>query len=375
MKKRIYSWLFSFLMGSLLFACKSDEVNTNSVYLTLAEVNNTARLTVDNTGGAQAFTVTATQPTARAVTAQIAVDTTLIAAYNQRFGTAYQALPQGSYALSANEVQIQPGMTVSDAVSLRVNGTELFEVGKAYMMPVTVRNVSGIPLIESSRTLYLIINQVTITTAASLNGNYFKVDFSQNNDALKAMPAITMETRIMVNRFQAGSPFISSIMGIEETFLLRFGDVTVQPNQLQVSGGPTSTNVNFTFNTGTWYHIAAVYDGSQLKVYVDGVLLATTTASRTVDLTNMWEDGFHFGRSARGRGLNGAISEARIWSRALTQAEVSNGKCGIDPASAGLIGYWKFNAAEGRTVRDISGHNRDAVAASTIQWVPNVRCE
>jgi len=372
MKKRIYICLFSCLIGSLLFACKSDEVNTNSVYLTLAEVNNTARLTVDNTGGSQAFSVTSTQPATQAVTAQIAVDTTLIAAYNQRFGTAYQALPQGSYALSANEVQIQPGLTVSDAVSFRVNGTELFEVGKAYMMPLTVRSTSGLPLIESSKTVYLIINQVIITPAASLAGNSFQVDFSKNNDALRAMSAITMETRVMVNSFQNSSPFISSIMGIEENFLLRFGDVTVQPNQLQVAGGATATNVNFTFNTGTWYHIAAVYNGSELKVYVDGTLLATKAAGRVVDLAG---GPFYFGFSANGRRINGAISEARIWSRALTQAEIGNGKCGVDPASAGLVGYWKFNAAEGRTVRDISGHNRDAVAASNIQWVPNVRCE
>ncbi|MFD1770425.1 DUF1735 and LamG domain-containing protein [Sphingobacterium suaedae] len=372
MKRKIYSWLFACLLGSMLFACKSDEVNTNSVYLTLAEVNTTARLTVDNTGGAQAFSVTSTQPAAQAVTAQIAVDTTLIAAYNQRFGTAYQALPQGAYALSGNEVQIQPGMTVSDAVSFRVNGTELFEVGKAYMMPITIRNTSGLPLIESSRTIYLIINQVIITPAASLANNHFQVDFSQNNEALRAMSAITMETRVMVNSFQANSPFISSVMGIEETFLLRFGDVTVQPNQLQVAGGATATNVNFTFNTGTWYHIAAVYNGNQLHVYVDGTLLATKTASRVIDLN---ERPFYFGYSANGRRINGAISEARIWSRALSQGEISNGKCGVDPASAGLIGYWKFNAAEGKTVRDISGHNRDAVAANTIQWVQNVRCE
>ena len=160
-------------------------------------------------------------------------------------------------------------------------------------------------------------------------------------------------------------------MGIEEMFLMRFGDVTVAPNVLQTGG----INVDRSFTTDTWYHLAVVHDGSEMRVYVDGQLAGSRATTQTIDLTNMWAGGFHFGYSANGRLLNGAISEARVWSRALSQGEINNGRCGVDPASPGLVGYWKFNEAEGRTVRDISGNNRHAVATRDIQWVPDVRCE
>ncbi|TDS08896.1 DUF1735 and LamG domain-containing protein [Sphingobacterium paludis] len=374
MKNKIYSLLYAVFIVCSICSCKNESLNASSVYLTSAEVSNTGQLTVDNSGGEQAFNITATQPAESSVSAEIVADPSLIASYNERFGTSYEAVPDGAYTFSSGMVSIQPGTTLSNSVTFRITGTDKFEVGKAYMMPITIREVSGLPLIEASKTFYLIIKQVIITNAAVLTNNYFKVDFSKNNESLRAMSNITMETRVMANSFQTSSPFISSIMGIEEAFLLRFGDVTVQPNQLQAAGGVTATNVNFAFNTGTWYHIAAVYDAGKLRVYVDGQLLATTTANRVFDLTNT-KDGFYFGRSAQGRGLNGAISEARIWSRALSQAEITNGICGVDPSSAGLVGYWKFNAAEGRSIKDISGHNRDAVAASNIQWTPSIRCE
>ncbi|TDS17581.1 DUF1735 and LamG domain-containing protein [Sphingobacterium paludis] len=368
----VYFLINIFLIGSMLSGCKRENPNTPSIYLTMAETNPVARLAVDSSGAAQAISITSSSLVDREVSAEIRVDTLLIQAYNAKNGTAYKALPEAAYSLSANRVRITPGTNVSDAIAFQVHGTEHFRVGEAYMMPITIRSAAGMPVIEASRTVYLILNQVIITRAASLtNRNYFRVDFSTNNDALRAMQNITMETRVMVNSFATSTPFISSVMGLEEMFLMRFGDVTVPPNVMQVGG----INVNYSFTTNTWYHLAAVYDGSQMRVYVDGQLAGSLAVSRTIDLTSMWAGGFHFGYSAGGRYLDGAISEARIWSRALSQAEINNGRCGVDPASAGLIGYWKFNDAEGRTVRDISGNNRDAVAMRDIVWVPGVRCE
>ncbi|KGE12995.1 DUF1735 and LamG domain-containing protein [Sphingobacterium deserti] len=372
MKINIFHFLTSLvLLGGIASSCKRENPNTASIYLTMAEETTDARLTVDATGGAQVITISSSALADREVSAEIAVDTLLIQAYNERNGTAYKALPDAAYSLSANRVAISPGTNVSNAISFQVHGTEHFRVGEAYMMPITIRNASGMPVIDASKTIYLVVNQVIITRAASLASNYLRVDFSTNNEALRAMRTITMETRVMVNSFATRTPFISSIMGIEEMFLMRFGDVTVAPNVLQSSG----INVDRSFTTNTWYHLAVVSDGSQVRIYVDGQLAGSRSGTQTVDLTNMWAGGFHFGYSANGRLLNGAISEARLWSRALSQAEINNGRCGVDPNSPGLIGYWKFNEAEGRTVPDISGNNRHAVATRDIQWVSGVRCE
>lgn len=365
-----------FLLLIFIYACKKNDLNKNVVYLAAAETKSFTALTVENTGGEFVIISKSSKPVSSPVNIKVVVDNTLIDAYNEQNNKHYSPLPANSYELSAETQTIAAGTNISDKISLKITSVANFEDGKTYMVPVQIQSVSGgnTSILEASKTLYIIINKVIIATVASIANNYLKVDFAKAGDALKSLTNLSLEARIMVNSFQASTPFISSVMGIEETFLLRFGDVTVKPNQLQVAGGPTATNVSTEFSTGTWYHLAAVYNGSQLRVYVNGELAATKDAVRTIDLTNTWADGFQIGRSAGGRPLNGAISEARVWTKALTQAEINNGMCVVDPASDGLLAYWKFNESTGNTVTDISGHGYDAIANRAITWIPNVRC-
>ncbi len=376
MKNRSTLQYLSSMVIMLLFlptlSCKKSASYHDVVYLTMAEKSNSTILTADNNGAELALSVSASNLVGSDITATIATDTTLVARYNTLTGKQYSPLPKGSYSLSASSVTIKSGSTISDAIKFKVSSVRDFQDGVSYIMPITIQSATGLPVLDASRTLFVIVKRVVITTVASLKGNYFKVDFSTNNSTLKAMTAVTYEARVMANNFQQSSPFISSIMGIEENFLFRFGDVTVKPNQLQLAGGVTATNVSMDFSTGIWYHLAGVYDGSKLQIYVNGTLVATTVASRTIDLTD--PGGFYFGRSAGGRLLDGYISEGRVWSRALTQSEIINGMCGINPASTGLVGYWKFNEGTGNIAHDISGNGHDATAASAVTWTPNVRC-
>ncbi|MBK7099431.1 MAG: DUF1735 domain-containing protein [Sphingobacteriales bacterium] len=358
----------------LLLSCKRESPNINVVFLSSAETAISTSITVDSTGGEMALMAKSSQITSTPITAFLETDTTLISTYNILTGKHFSPLPPGSYELTGNSVTIHSGTNISDVVKLKILSTKNFKDGASYVVPVTIKSASHLPVLEASRTIFVVVNRVIVSTVASLAGNYYKVDFSKNNDNLKSMSNISYEVRVMANQFQSSSPFISSIMGIEENFLFRFGDVTVLPNQLQLAGGLTATNVPTQFSAGIWYHLAAVYDGAQLKIYINGQLAATKTASRTVDLTSTYSGGFHFGYSAGGRLFNGAISEARIWSRALTQSEIINGMCVIDPASPGLVGYWKFNEGAGDIVYDISGNGRNATANKTVTWIPNIRC-
>lgn len=355
---------------STMLSCENKLQDFESVYLTAAERDISATLSADDTGGSFGLSATSSQLAKNDVKIEIATVPALVTQYNELTGRNYSALPEGSYRLEANTVTIAQGTNISNKINFNVLSIKDLKDGVSYLMPITIKSADGMSILEASKTLYVIINKVVISTVASLSNNYFTVDFSKSN--LTALSNITMETKVMVNKFQSASPFISSVMGIEENFLLRFGDVTVNNNQLQVAGGATATNVAMTFSPGIWYHIAAVYNGSSLAVYVNGELAATKEGvTRTIDLTS---GGFYFGRSANGRPLDGYISEAKIWSKALSKSELVNGICGIDPTSEGLIGYWKFNEGKGNIASDISGNGHDAVANSTVTWLPNVRC-
>lgn len=72
---------------------------------------------------------------------------------------------------------------------------------------------------------------------------------------------------------------------------------------------------------GTWYHLAAVYDTSYLRLYVNGVADATPVAysSGIFSSTAPFRCGIHVdGTWAFG----GTMSEAAIWSRALSATEI-----------------------------------------------------
>ncbi len=373
MKKTFYISIYMFLSVCGLSCSNNDIQDYQSVYITAAERVVTTTLSASDNGGELSISVSSSQLAERDIQVEIDTDISLIQAYNERTGNNYSPLPAGSFELESSTLTIMRGTTISSGVNFRVLSVADFRDGESYLMPITITRANGISILEASQTIYVVVNRVIISTVASLTNNFFRVDFSSSN--LNALRAITMETRVMVNNFQTLSPFISSIIGIEETFLMRFGDVSVGNNQLQIAGGVTATNVGMTFSPNVWYHVAVVYNGSSLFVYVDGRLVAqSNNVVRTIDLTNDWMGGFHIGFSERGRLLDGYISESKLWSRALAQSELVNGACGIDPSSEGLIAYWKFNEGSGNIANDLSGNGYNAIANRAVTWLPDVRC-
>ncbi len=320
------------------------------------------------------------------ITVRIEIKPEMVAQYNSLKGTSYEFVPDGSYNLATNNgaVVIKSGTNRSEAVNFSISTLAAFQEGVTYCVPISITDVEGgIAVLESSRTIYLIIKRTIITEAASLAGNrYFRVPSFLTDPSLASVPNLTLECRVLANSFQTANPFIASIMGIEETFLLRFGDVSIPNNKLQLAGGsvngagkyPVTSNASFA--TGQWHHIAAVYNGSTISLYIDGVLdNYTDAAAGGIDLTSAWSDGFHIGRSAGGRYLNGYISEARVWTKALTQNELRNNLCYVNPTSTGLLAYWRLNGdITGNSVTDLTGNGHTAVANNTITWIPGVRC-
>jgi beta-galactosidase len=85
-------------------------------------------------------------------------------------------------------------------------------------------------------------------------------------------------------------------------------------SQFQVNGAVS-------VNDGGWHHIAGVYDGSALRLYVDGVLDASVSSTGSIS-TNAYN--VEIGRNAEqsGREFHGAIYDARIYNRALCPEEI-----------------------------------------------------
>ena len=85
--------------------------------------------------------------------------------------------------------------------------------------------------------------------------------------------------------------------------------------------GLTDLVSNSTISTGVWYNATAVYNGSQMLIYINGILNASGNASGNLPVSNynLWVGG---NSQAPSRIWNGNISIVQIYNRALSASEV-----------------------------------------------------
>ena len=73
--------------------------------------------------------------------------------------------------------------------------------------------------------------------------------------------------------------------------------------------------------TSQWYFVAVIYDGSQMRFYLNGTSCGTTAKSGGV-IPNSARQIWLGGNEPWGEYLNGMLDEVRIYKRALSQAEI-----------------------------------------------------
>ena len=71
---------------------------------------------------------------------------------------------------------------------------------------------------------------------------------------------------------------------------------------------------------GRWQHVAATYDGTTARIYLDGTLAASSTFTGNVGDSNSWRIGAY--GSPAGGFFQGSIDNVRIYSRSLSASEV-----------------------------------------------------
>lgn len=370
---------------TLLFSCQEAAEHRDVILFTGTEASPKVTFTIEEPRD-MGVTITATNKVEKDTKVTLALgDQSLLDAYNSQTGKKYEMPPAESCVLAANETLIKAGNYVSEAVKFSVVSLDEFVEGTNYCIPIVITGTDGdMPILEASRVMYVVINRTIISRAVDLHGRCgFNVPKFQTDPRVGALSQVTMEIRVRVNSFPApnANPGISSLMGIEENFLFRFGDISIDKNQLQlapalIAGKKYFTTGNTHYTTGQWHQVVCVYDGSSVALYVDGKLDVKFSAGPgTINFNVDYCDGFWFGKSANGRYLDGAISEARFWTRALTMNEIQDNACYVDPISDGLLAYWRFNAVEDGVVKDETGNGFDAIPESnSFTWIENVKC-
>lgn len=112
--------------------------------------------------------------------------------------------------------------------------------------------------------------------------------------------------------------------------------------------------------TNAWYHVAGVYTGTQVKVYINGVLIGTEDAIG--DLTHGTGVVMNLGDNPTwpGRFWNGRLDEIRIWEIERTEAEIqANMSIELTGNEPGLVAYFPMNEGTGMATADVSGNDND----------------
>jgi glucose/arabinose dehydrogenase/regulation of enolase protein 1 (concanavalin A-like superfamily) len=119
-----------------------------------------------------------------------------------------------------------------------------------------------------------------------------------------------------------------------------------------------------------WIHLAATYDGTRLRLFVDGIQTGSMAASGAMPATT---DPLYLGTktpgSIAGDHLNGSLDDSRLYHRALSATEIGV-LAGLDPGD-GLIAHWRLDESGGTSAADASGGGHDGTLTAPLpQWEP-----
>jgi len=188
--------------------------------------------------------------------------------------------------------------------------------------------------------------------------------------------AITIQGWLKVQAFKTAFPYITSFAGTEQSgsqAAVRVGDASIPSNRVQfilyIGGTHYKLHTQTALSTNKWYHVAATYDGAQMKIYLNGVL--DTIRNQTGSFVS--NDDFELGRNyGNDRILNGELDEISVFKAALSEATLRSYMCkSIDashPDYANLVGYWKLDEGNGSTAYDSSPYGNDGSIAGSPSW-------
>ncbi|HEV8687471.1 MAG TPA: LamG-like jellyroll fold domain-containing protein [Gaiellaceae bacterium] len=131
----------------------------------------------------------------------------------------------------------------------------------------------------------------------------------------------------------------------------------------------------FVSPTGTdtdqrWRYLATTYDGTTVRLYVDGLEVGSTPASGQM----LPSDGAlrMGGNNVFSEWFAGLLDEVRLFGRALSPAEIRAEMMSASPQASGLAAAYSFNEGAGENVADSSANvNNGAISGAT--WAPEGR--
>jgi len=372
--KKLFKYLPLLTAAFLMAACQNnDEADFDNKAFIDATSMSSETIVKGNAGDVvKKLTIATARPATSTIKAQAVVDKSLLATYNKGYYADAQLLPEENYEVTESNMIIDAGSVKSTEASFTFKDLGSLDRKIVYVLPVAVQT-SNISILSSAKNYYYVFKAgALINVVADIERNWLQIyPWSASTiDRVRGIKQITMEALLYPREF---GKLISTVMGIEGAFLMRIGDAGVPDNQIQIATSRGNfTDSKLQLQTNQWQHVAMTFDSEskEMKVYINGHLMAETSFNASISIVGNGSDrNFLVGKSYDdARWFTGNISEVRVWDVIRTPEEIASNVYSVDPTTAGLLAYWKFDDQSAYVVKDYSGNGNDLKANGALSW-------
>ncbi|OGS34324.1 MAG: hypothetical protein A2474_07610, partial [Elusimicrobia bacterium RIFOXYC2_FULL_34_12] len=149
-------------------------------------------------------------------------------------------------------------------------------------------------------------------------GNYVSI---ADSSSLNPVTALTMEAWFKKTEDVSYQRVLGKSNYPNWDYAIFFGNTGSLQACIGIGGSLKYSTITPALSVGTWYHVAVTYEGTAIRLYINGELQGTTSASGNIDNHGttlcIGKDG-----GSGGNNFSGIIDEVKIYNRALTASEV-----------------------------------------------------
>jgi len=220
------------------------------------------------------------------------------------------------------------------------------------------------------------------TSVPGVSNTYsLSLDGTDDSASVTGSSEIQLDSNLTVSTWIYPTAFNSTIRGI-----ISWGQNSVgkgrglmldvaRPAWVGYGAGANITSTT-TLSTNTWYHLAATYDGTTVKIYLNGSLDTTGTPSlSSFTYTATYIGELFWSQTTAARHFEGYIDEVSLFNSALDSANIQaiyNGGSPINlnsnvnnyQSASNLVAWWRMGdgteAGSGTTIYDMSTNDSNS---------------
>jgi len=242
-----------------------------------------------------------------------------VGAYNQLFANNMDDLRAWNRALSEIEVQaLHLTTTVTPSLTDDLVAKYALDTDASDSVGSNDGTVTGVDFISDSG-----------RTVASFDASAGeKIHFGDVDDVDFGTADFSVGAWVNFNSISTG-PFVSPVVQKGQTSLANWSGYALNAYQGQMRFGVGGNNgvkvAAAAITTGDWHHVVGTRKGAAIKLYIDGSLVDTQADTMTRNVSTHLP--LTFGSINNGTEYNGLldamVDDVRVWSRALSDSEVS----------------------------------------------------